>query len=101
MLLENYLLIYQKLYEYRKENFSSYRKADPFRNIYIILDEVNNYSTSIGRVICFPFFTSTSIEVGSYFPTKYNQSDNLVKLTIWLNEAKSVVSIGNYLIFKS
>ena len=89
------------LYEYRKENISSYGKGDLFRKMYISLDEVNNYSSSIGKVICFPSFTSTSIEDGSFTPTKYNPSDHLVKLIIKQNEAKSVVSIGNYSIFKS
>jgi hypothetical protein len=89
------------LYEYRKENISSHGKTDLFRKMYISLDEVNNYSYSIGRVICFPSFTSTSIEDGCFSPTKYNPSDHLVKLIIRQNESKSVVSISNYSKFKS
>jgi hypothetical protein len=89
------------LYEYRKDNIFSHGKTDLFRKMYISLDEVNNYSYSIGRVICFPSFTSTSIEDGCFSPTKYNPSDHLVKLIIRQNESKSVVSISNYSKFKS
>jgi hypothetical protein len=69
--------------------------------MYISLDEVNNYSSSIGKVICFPSFTSTSIEEGSFSPTKYNPNDHLIKLIIRQNESKLVVLIGNYSIFKT
>ena len=89
------------LYEYRKNNISSYGKTDLYRKMYISLDAVNNYASSIGKVICFPSFTSTSIEDGAFSPTKYNPSDHLVKLIIKQNETKSVVSIGNDSIYKS
>ena len=103
MILENYFLIYPNLYIYymnRKENISSHGKTGYFRKIYISLDEVNNYSSSIRKVMCFRSFTSSSIEDGFYSLTK-NPSGHLVKLIIKQNETKYVASIGNYSIFKS
>ena len=89
------------LYEYRKENITTYGKTDLYRKMYISLDELRNYESSVGKVICFPSFTSTSIKDGAYSPTKYIPSDHLVKLIIKQNETKSVVSISNYSIYES
>ena len=89
------------LYEYREKNIAYHEKTDLFRKMYISLDEVNKYESSVGKVICFPSFTSTTLEDGSFSPTKYNPSDHLIKLIIRQNETKSVVSISNYSEYES
>ena len=50
--------------------------------------------------ICYPAFTSTSIEKGSFKPKKYNPEDVLVEITIKQNNTKSVVSIDEFSEFK-
>ena len=89
------------LYEYRKELISTYGKTDLYRELLLSLDEIRTYENSLGRVICFPSFTSTTIKEGAFTPTKYNPSDEYVKLIIKQNETKCVVSIGQDSAFES
>ena len=50
----------------------------------------------MGKVICYPSFTSTSIYDDKYIPKKYNVNDELVLFIIEQNKTKSVVSISEF-----
>ena len=39
--------------------------------MYLKLEEIKQYEESIGKVICYPSFTSTSIDKKIYNPKKY------------------------------
>ena len=89
------------LYDYRKKNINIHKKSDLYRKMYIHKDDINEYKDSIGRVICYPAFTSTSIEEDNNFkPKKYSPEDELVKIIIKQNNTKSVVSIGEFSEYK-
>ena len=88
------------LYDYRKKNINNQKKSDLYRKMYININDLYEYKDSIGRVICYPAFTSTSIEKGSFKPKKYNPEDVLVEITIKQNNTKSVVSIDEFSEFK-
>ena len=86
------------LYEYREENIKSHETKDLYRKMTLSLEDFKPYESSIGRVICFPSFTSTSIKDGAFTP---GGSGHVVKLIIKQNGTKSVVSIGKDSIYKS
>ena len=88
------------LYDYRKKNNNFNKKSDLYRKMYININDLYEYKDSIGRVICYPAFTSTSIEKDAFKPKKYNPEDVLVEITIKQNNSKSVVSIGEFSEFK-
>ena len=79
------------LYEFRKQNCQMNNKI-LYRNMYISPEELNVYMNSINQVICYPSFTSTSLE-DNFFP-KNMPNKQLVKLLIDQNNCKSVVSIS-------
>ena len=84
-----------------KKNINIHKKSDLYRKMYIHKDDINEYKDSIGRVICYPAFTSTSIEEDNNFkPKKYSPEDELVKIIIKQNNTKSVVSIGEFSEYK-
>ena len=58
------------LYEYRKDNIKNHQKSNLYRKMYINPEEIQKYSSSIGRIICFPSFTSTSIDKNNNFIPK-------------------------------
>ena len=92
-LLSNHLckFIYH-LYEYRK-NLKQERTATLYRKMYISKEELKVYKKSLGKVICYPSFTSTSILQDGYEPTNPNNGSILVKLVIEQNNSKSIISI--------
>ena len=67
-----------------------------YRKFYINKEDIKLYKNSEGRVICYPAFTSTSIEANAYTPYKVNPSDELVQLIIEQNNTKSAVSISEF-----
>ena len=73
------------LYEYRKSTLNKSSQSNLYRNIYL---------NSIGEVICYPCFTSTSLIENSFLPTSPNENEQLVELIIEQNNSKSVVSIS-------
>ena len=85
-----------KLYDYRKNRYLFQRKGDLYRKMYLNRDDINQYEQSIGRVICYPSFTSTSLKRDGYKPYKINSSDELVLLIIKQNKTKSVISIKEF-----
>ena len=40
--------------------------------MYLKLEEIKQYEESIGKVICYPSFTSTTINKTKYIPKNYN-----------------------------
>ena len=70
-----------------KYNLTLYRRMDIPQN------DFNVYKNSIGRVICYPSFTSTSCDINGFI--KKN-----TLLIINSNNSKSVVSIGNYSVYE-
>ena len=62
--------------------------------MYLNPNDIQLYNNSIGKVICYPAFTSTSIDKNAFTPNKYNPNDELVQLIIEQNDTKSVVLIS-------
>ena len=79
------------LYEYRKTHYQLSNSV-LYRSMYITQDEFNLYLNSIGKVICYPSFTSTSLKRKSFIP--YNKiSELFVELIIQQNNSPSIISI--------
>ena len=87
-----------KLYDYRKSKNLSQKRSDLYRKLYLNKDDINKYEESIGKVICYPSFTSTSLKRNGFNPdSKYKgKDDELVLLIIKQNKTKSVISIKEY-----
>ena len=64
--------------------------------MFINKEDLKLYKNSIGRVICYPAFTSTSIVENAYIPHQVNPDDELVKLIIEQNNTKSAVLISEF-----
>ena len=93
-LLSNHIakFIYH-LYEYRKTTFQTSNNI-LYRTMYITQAEWNKYLNSKGKVICFPSFTSTSLN-DDWAPFKDKVNTILVKLIIQQNNSKSIIDISN------
>ena len=89
-----------KLYEYREKNISNQTNSKLFRNMYLEPKDIKLYQQSIGKVICYPAFTSTSLN-NKFKPKKWNDTHEFVCLEIEQNNTKSVVSISKYSQFKN
>ena len=85
-----------KLYDYREKNLSKQKSSNLYRRMYLNRNEIKKYEESIERVICFPAFTSTSINKNAFTPKKYNADDELVLLIIEQNNTKSAVLISEF-----
>ena len=83
-----------KLYDYREKRPKTIKQPDLYRKLYLNKDEIKIYQQSIHRVICYPSFTSTSEDIKSYMPNKYNMDDELVLQIIEQNDTKSNVCIS-------
>ena len=81
-----------KLYEYRKTNFQICNST-LYRYMYITTNEFQIYLNSIGKVICYPSFTSTSLKENSFCPFICNTNTIKVKLVIKQNNSKSIICI--------
>ena len=65
--------------------------------MYLNPNDIKLYENSVGRVICYPAFTSTTINIKKNFkPKKYNPNDELVFLEIKYNNTKSNVMISEF-----
>ena len=63
-------------------------------------NDVKLYQQSVGRVIVYPSFTSTSIGKNNFTPCTPDPDFQLVLLIIEQNNTKSVVSIRDFSVFK-
>ena len=82
------------LYEYRKTHFQN-SIAPLYRTMYITPMELDNYLHSIGQIICYPAFTSTSLKPEGFTPFQTNPYLTFVKLIINQNNSKSVVCVSD------
>ena len=89
-----------KLYEYREKNILNQSSSNLYRTMYLDPKDIKLYKDSVGKVICYPAFTSTSLIKGRFIPKKYNKEHELVLLEIKQNNSKSVVSISEDSIYK-
>ena len=89
-----------KLYDYREKNLYKYIHSNPYRrSMYLSQKEIKQYEQSIGKIICYPSFTSTSIGKNNFIPFKINVNSELALLIIEPNNTKSVVSISEYAVY--
>ena len=89
-----------KLYEYREKNISNQSNSNLYRKMYLDPKDIKLYKESIGKIICYPAFTSTSLKKNSFTPKKWNNAHELVLLEIEQNNTKSVVSISQDSVFE-
>ena len=68
--------------------------------MYLEPKDIKLYQQSIGKIICYPAFTSTSLN-NKFKPKKWNDTHEFVCLEIEQNNTKSVVSISKYSQFKN
>ncbi len=99
-ILSNYIskFIYH-LYGYKKTN-NQLNEATLYRKMNITYNEFNIYKNSIGKVICYPSFTSTSLKT-DWYPTNKDPNLILVELIIKQNKSPNIISIKNLSEFKN
>ena len=93
-ILSNHLskFIYH-LYDYRNTHYQL-NNTTLYRKITLKLDELNIYSNSIGKIICYPSFTSTSLGENDYHFDIFKKPEFIyTQLIIQLNYSKSIVNI--------
>ena len=92
-LLSNHIskIIYH-LIEYKKTHFQL-NNATLYRKLYMPKEEINIYYNSIGKVICYPSFSSTSLQSNGFNPSYLNNNSNLVTLQIQQNYSPSIINI--------
>ena len=83
------------LLKYKNEHDQE-KEAILYRNMNITPEEFNKYSDSIGRVICYPAFTSTSLNQNCMCALNEKPNTIMVKLIIRQNKSKSVVCISGF-----
>ena len=79
------------LYKYKKTNFQN-NNSTLYRSMFISQEEYNTYRNSIGKIICYPSFTSTSLHKG-WNPIPGGQNLILVTLEIQQNNCQSIINI--------
>ena len=85
------------LFEHRTKNIKKHEKSDLYRTMILKKEDIDLYESSIGRVICYPAFTSTSLLRGEFTPTgTKSPEDEVVNLIIKQNDSKNVISIGEF-----
>ena len=85
-----------KLYDYREKHLSNQKNTNLYRRMYLKNSDVKEYEMFVNKVICYPSFTSSSINKNGFFPTRYNSTDELVLLIIEQNNTKSTVLISQF-----
>ena len=84
-----------KLYEFREKNSFNDKPKELYRKMYLDPKEIKLYKNSTGKVICYPSFTSTSLN-SNFSPIPYNDIVELVLLKIETNNTKSTISISKF-----
>ena len=84
------------LKEYQK-NIFQLNNPTLFRSMLISSQELEVYKNSIGKVICYPSFTSTSTKFNGFNPKNINSITNpvLVKLIINQNNSQQIIRISD------
>lgn len=88
------------LFQHRKKNIEKHENSDLYRTMILKKEDIDLYESSIGRVICYPSFTSTSLNRGEFTPTRGSSEDEVVILEIKQNDTKNVISIGDFSEYK-
>jgi len=88
------------LYQYKNKNIKDYDNSDLYRTMILSKEDINLYESSIGRVFCYPSFTSTSSLRGKFIPTRENTDNEVVILEIKQNGSKNAISIEEYSEYK-
>ena len=88
------------LFQHRAKNIKKQEKSDLYRTMILKKEDIDLYESSIGRVICYPSFTSTSLNRGEFTPTRGSPEDEVVILEIKQNDTKNVISIGDFSEYK-
>ena len=89
-----------KLYEYREKKLTKQKKSNLYRRMLLYEKDIQLYKESIGKVICYPAFTSTSLNKFGYIPADFAEDKKLVFIDIEQNNTKSAVSISEESEFK-
>jgi len=89
-----------KLYDYREKNICYQKQSNLYRKMYLDPKDIKLYKESTGKVICYPAFTSTSLN-HEYHPQKYNENHELVLLEIEQNNTKFNVSISKDSVYET
>ena len=89
-----------KLYEFLEKKLYKQKCSILYRKMYLYPNDIRLYEQSIGRVICYPSFTSTSKGKDNFTPFQYNKNQELVLLIIETNNTKSAISISEFSEFK-
>ena len=89
-----------KLYDYREKNILNQKNTNLYRKMYLTMNDIKLYEKSVGKVICYPSFTSTSIIKNGFIPNSYGDNNQLVQLIIEQNNTKSTVSIREFSVFQ-
>ena len=84
-----------KLYEFREKNILDENPNKLYRKMYLDPEDVKIYKKSVGKVICYPAFTSTSLNT-NFTPDPDGDLLQLVILDIEPNNTKSTISISKY-----
>ena len=84
------------LYDFREKHINSINNSTLYRKMYINKKEMDHYQSLEGEVICYPAFTSTSLDKNGFIPTKYNPDDVLVQLIIEPNNTKFSIPVCEY-----
>ena len=84
-----------KLYEFREKKILKENPNKLYRKMLLNPEDVQIYKKSVGKVICYPAFTSTSLNT-NFTPKPYNDIVQLVVLDIEPSNSKSTISISKY-----
>ena len=89
-----------KLYEFREKKILKENPNKLYRKMLLNPEDVQIYKKSVGKVICYPAFTSTSLNT-NFTPNSDNDFVQLVILDIEPNNCKSTISISEYSDYKN
>ena len=89
-----------KLYEFREKKILKENPNKLYRKMLLNPEDVQIYKKSVGKVICYPAFTSTSLNT-NFTPHSDNDFVQLVILDIEPNNCKSTISISEYSDYKN
>jgi hypothetical protein len=88
------------LLQHRKKDTNIDDKSDLYRTMTLFKEDINLYESSVGRVFCYPSFTSTSLIRGQFTPTGDKSGKEVVILEIKQNGAKNAISVEEYSKYK-
>ena len=88
------------LFQIKNKNIENYDNSDLYRTMILPKEDIDLYGSSIGRVFCYPSFTSTSSLRGKFTPTGDKSDNEVVLLEIKQNGSKNAISIEEFSAYK-